>query len=76
VDTPADNFDTRDHGGRHPQDRVLRGYGFTIYARPAKGPAVWVKGGTLYTAGEALAEARAALAAVWDGRPAAGEGRQ
>jgi hypothetical protein len=76
VDTPADNFDTRDLGDRHPQDRVLRGYGFTIHSRPRTGPALWARDGRLYTAGEALAEARAALAAVWDGQPAAGEGRQ
>jgi hypothetical protein len=54
VDTSADNFDTRDHGGRHPQDRALRRKGFAIHARPRKGPAVWVKDGTLYTEAEAL----------------------
>jgi hypothetical protein len=29
VDTPGDNFDTRDGGDRHPQDRALRRHGFT-----------------------------------------------
>jgi hypothetical protein len=54
MDMPGDDFDTRDHGGRHPQDRALRRHGFAIHARPAKGPAVWVKEGRLYTEAEAL----------------------
>jgi hypothetical protein len=39
---------------RHLRDQALRRKGFTIYARPAKGPAVWAKGSTLYTEAEAL----------------------
>jgi hypothetical protein len=54
VDTPADNFDTRDHGGRHPQDRALRRKGFAIHARPRTGPALWAKEGRLYTEAQAL----------------------
>jgi RecJ-like exonuclease len=50
----TEDIDTRDHGGRHPQDRALRRKGFAIHARPAKGPAVWVKDGTLYTEAQAL----------------------
>jgi hypothetical protein len=54
MDMPGDDFDTRDHGGRHTQDRALRRKGFAIHARPAKGPAVWAKDGVLYTEAEAL----------------------
>jgi RecJ-like exonuclease len=39
---------------RHLRDQALRRKGFTIHARPAKGPAVWVKDGTLYTEAQAL----------------------
>jgi hypothetical protein len=54
VDTSADNFDTRDHGGRHPQDRALRRHGVTILARPRTGPALWAKDGVVYTEAQAL----------------------
>jgi hypothetical protein len=53
MDT-ADDYDTRETAARHPQDRALRRKGFTIHARPAKGPAVWAKQGRLYTEAEAL----------------------
>jgi hypothetical protein len=53
MDT-ADDFDTRDHAARHPQDRALRRQGFAIHSRPASGPALWAKGGKVYTEAEAL----------------------
>jgi hypothetical protein len=54
MDAPGDNFDARDGGGRHPQDRALRRHGFAIHSRPRKGPALWAKGGKVYTEAEAL----------------------
>jgi hypothetical protein len=53
MDT-AEDYDTRETVARHPQDRALRRKGFAIHARPAKGPAVWVKDGVLYTQEQAL----------------------
>jgi hypothetical protein len=50
----AEDFDTREAAARHPQDRALRRRGFAIHSRPAKGPALWAKGGRVYTEAEAL----------------------
>lgn len=39
----------------HPRDEDLRRAGFRIHARPAKGHAVWERGGKLFTETQARA---------------------
>ncbi len=39
---------------RYPRDQALRRFGFTIHARPRKGPVLWGKGGRIFTEAEAL----------------------
>jgi hypothetical protein len=51
ADAPHPSVDLTD---RHPTDAALRAHGFSIWARPAGRPPVWVRGGKQYTQAAAV----------------------
>lgn len=55
---PAADYPTEDSSQRFPLDSELREAGFRIASRPARGPAVWERGGKRYPQADALRLAR------------------